>query len=385
MPVVDIHTHVYPPSYISLLRSRTSPPYIRDFADLPPSESSRLIILPGEESAPASARGRPVGPAFWSVDEKLRFMDAHGISASVLSLANPWLDFLPADEAADAARAVNDDVDALCAACPGRLYAFGTLPLAAPAADIVREVARLAGMRYMRGVVMGTAGLGRGLDDPALEPVWAALERSNSLVFLHPHYGLPAALYGPRAAAEYGHVLPLALGFPLETTIAVARMLLGGVWDRRTGLRVLLAHSGGALPFLAGRIESCIAHDGHLVAEGKTKNRRSLWEVLKENVYLDAVIYSEVGLKAAVDASGADRLMFGRMEVFERGDFHGNAKEFHRHRSSVFPAARGRGRAVAKRQNKLRGDRAGIWRGQGEGRRRLRWECSEDTRPKRDN
>ena len=74
---------------------------------------------------------------------------------------------------------------------------------------------------------------------------------------------------------------------------------------------MLIAHSGGTLPFLAGRIESCVAHDAHLKKEGKIKNRRDVWEVLKNNIYLDAVIYADIGLKAAIDASGADRLMFG--------------------------------------------------------------------------
>ena len=157
---------------------------------------------------------------------------------------------------------------------------------------------------------MGTSGLGRGLDDLELEPVWAALQEEKQMVFIHPHYGLPNEVYGPRAGA-YGHVLPLALGFPMETTIAVTRMLVSGVWDRYQDLNVLLAHSGGTLPFLAGRIESCILHDGRLKKDGKLKGRRTVWDVLRKNVYLDAVVYGEAGLKAAIEVSGADRLMFG--------------------------------------------------------------------------
>lgn len=124
-------------------------------------------------------------------------------------------------------------------------------------------------------------------------------------------------MYGPRAS-EYGHVLPLALGFPLETTITITRMILSGVWDRFPKLSILIAHSGGTLPFLAGRIESCIAHDAHMKKEGTAENRRDVWDILKNNVYLDAVIYADVGLKAAVDASGADRLMFGRVHQLWR-------------------------------------------------------------------
>lgn len=325
-------------------------PYVRTF---PPDETPRLIVLPGEDAsgATSTARGRPIGPAYYDVSAKLAFMDAHRIDISVISQANPWLDFVAADEAAAMARRINDDIDSMCAAAPGRLFAFGTLPLSAAAPqDAVDEVKRLLGLRYMRGVVMGTGGrAGRGLDDLDMDPVYAALQEARLPVFLHPHYGLPSEVYGPRAA-EYGHVLPLAMGcvssihsiplaallwrlarlarakrtsmvltmvvvgdgrFPLETTIAVARMLLSGVFDRFPRLTVLLAHSGGTLPFLAGRLESCIAHDAHLLRTGRLKNRRSLWDVLRTNILLDAVVYSEVGLKAAIDASGADRVLFG--------------------------------------------------------------------------
>ncbi|KAL0253143.1 hypothetical protein SLS55_010595 [Diplodia seriata] len=322
MPTVDVHTHVYPPSYMALLRSRTTVPYIRNFPDAP--DSARLIILPGEDSAstPSTSRGRPIGPEYHSIAHKLAFMDAHHISASVISLANPWLDFLTDDPAAAArtASAINDEIEALCAAHPRRLYHFATLPLSASAAAVCAEIARIAdgSLPHCRGVIIGTSGLGAGagLDDPLLEPVWAALAEGDLLAFVHPHYGLPAGVYGPRAAAEYGHVLPLAVGFPVETTVAVARMLLGGVWERHGALKVLLAHSGGTLPFLAGRIESCVAHDGHLKGVGRTERMRSLWEVLRTNVYLDAVVYSELGLKAAVEASGKDRIMFGTDHPF---------------------------------------------------------------------
>ncbi|KAH7555630.1 hypothetical protein BM1_07253 [Bipolaris maydis] len=292
-------------------------------------DSARLIILPGEDdpSMPSTSRGRPIGQEYYEIKEKIAFMDLHKIDKSVISLANPWLDFLPAEEAGEAAKKINDDVNDQCSQYPGRLYFFGTLPLSASPEVITAEIERLSTLKYARGVIMGTSGLGQGLDDAKLDPVYAALEKHQQLIFLHPHYGLPASVYGPRAS-EYGHVLPLALGFPLETTIAVSRMLLSGVWDRFTKLSVLLAHSGGTLPFLAGRIESCILHDGHLKKHGKTQNRRDVWDILKTNIYLDAVIYSEVGLKAALDASGSDRLLFGTDHPFFP-PLEEDAKEWH--------------------------------------------------------
>ncbi|PYH43861.1 amidohydrolase family protein [Aspergillus saccharolyticus JOP 1030-1] len=332
--IVDIHTHVYPPSYMQMLRARKTVPYVHDPAD---NATPRLIILSSDDDAsiPIDQRGRPVDSSYYDIDVKLAFMRRHGINSSVISLANPWLDFLEPDEAQTWAERINDDLEATCARVnravdpentlqlheKETLFAFGALPLSAPSADVVvREIERLKTLPHLRGVIMGTTGLGKGLDDGRLDPVWKALQDTDSLLFLHPHYGLPdEAFGGPEAMNRYGHVLPLALGFPLETTIAVTRMLLAGVFDRFPGLKILLAHSGGTLPFLAGRIESCILHERKFIANGGDVPgpQRSVWDVLNTNIYLDAVVYGTAGLKAAVTAAGgADRLLFGTDHPF---------------------------------------------------------------------
>ncbi|UKZ63313.1 uncharacterized protein TrAtP1_004543 [Trichoderma atroviride] len=320
--VVDIHTHMYPPSYIKILESRSTIPLVRSFPQAP---DPRLILLEAEvksleeatNNPEAKLPGRPLTSHFASLAQKVHFMDTHSIDISVISLANPWLDFLSASESGKMGESVNEEFSRMCSEHPGRLFFFATLPLTAPLETVLASVSHVQGLKYCRGIILGTSGLGKGLDDPALLPIFEAVAAARLTVFLHPHYGLPNEVWGPRASAEYGHVLPLALGFPMETTIAVARMYLSGVFDKVRDLRMILAHSGGTLPFLAGRIESCIMHDGQLVKEGKAgKGRRTIWEVLKEQLYLDAVIYSEVGLKAAIDASGADRLMFGTDHPF---------------------------------------------------------------------
>ncbi|OAL21168.1 hypothetical protein AYO20_11424 [Fonsecaea nubica] len=328
--VVHIHTHMYPPSYIKLLSSRTTVPYIHQPTETPDADP-RLIILASDDdpSRPKSSRGRPVDSTYSSFDQKRAFMRRHGISCSVVSLANPWLDFLDPATALQTAQEINNDLDAACAENNSvasashdglKLYAFGCLPLSAPAKDIVSEIHRLKSLRHVKGVIMGTTGLGNGLDDPALDDVYSALASTATLVFLHPHYGLPdSAFGGPDVVAKSGHVLPLALGFPLETTIAVSRMYLSGVFDRHPQLQFLLAHSGGTLPFLAGRIESCVAHEREFIANGGHRQgpQRSIWDVLHTNIYLDAVIYGQPGLKAAIEAAGSvDRVMFGTDHPF---------------------------------------------------------------------
>ncbi|KZZ97624.1 amidohydrolase [Moelleriella libera RCEF 2490] len=250
--VVDIHTHMYPPQYIKMLEARDTIPLVRHFPQSP--SAPRLVLLESEipalqkalhhdddDAAAAKPPGRPLTSHFVSLDQKMHFMDTHRIDISVISLANPWLDFVDAAQSGDVARSVNAEFDDMCRRHHGRLFFFGTLPLTAP-------------LDTIRGA----------------------------------------------------------------TTVAVARMYLAGVFDRVPRLRMLLAHSGGTLPFLAGRIESCLVHDAQLVRDGKVSpRRRTVWDVLREHVYLDAVIYSDVGLKAAIHASGgADRLMFGTDHPF---------------------------------------------------------------------
>jgi aminocarboxymuconate-semialdehyde decarboxylase len=123
--LVDVHTHMYPPSYLAMLRSRKTVPYVRDY---PSDPISRLVILPGEDepvktendqSSPVqtSPPGRPIGPEYSDVEAKIAFMDFHKIDTSVISLANPWLDFVAAQDAVKIATQTNDELNELCGRC----------------------------------------------------------------------------------------------------------------------------------------------------------------------------------------------------------------------------------------------------------------------------
>ncbi|KAG9049653.1 hypothetical protein FS837_009624 [Tulasnella sp. UAMH 9824] len=249
----------------------------------------RLVILNDEPGG-----GRPVGPQYWDRGEKLKFMDKHGIDISVISTANPWLDPIPASEAVSLAEDLNTDLEEFCSGSPllpsdgsfKRLYGLGLLPLVSgvPIQSILDTISQVSTLPHLKGVIMGTRGLGKGLDDEALEPVWEAIAKAGLVIFLHPHYGVAEGKeWGEK---DNGHVLPLALGFPMETTIAITRLILSGVYDRHPSLKILLAHSGGCLPQLSSRLSSCVTHDP--IVAGRLKHDVR-WYLGK--LWFDAVAY----------------------------------------------------------------------------------------------
>ncbi|TPX33681.1 aminocarboxymuconate-semialdehyde decarboxylase [Synchytrium microbalum] len=300
--IVDIHTHVYLPRYMDLLRQRSTVP--RAFKNEKGEE--RLLILPSEDVDLSTRFGRPIGPEYYDINVKLDFMKRHGISKSIISIANPWLDFLPPTTSTPLATSLNNDLQHLCTSNPS-LYAFGILPTTVP--SMVAEIHRIATLSRLKGVIISTLGAGNGLDDDAMDPVWGALEEKGLTAFVHPHYGVGDAAFGGRAN---GHVMGLALGFPFETTVAVSRLILAGVFDRYEKLKLLLAHSGGTLPFLAGRLDSCVAHDPVVKTRLKHPPSRYL-----RKLYYDAVVYHPSGVAATVDfLGGCENMMFGTDNPF---------------------------------------------------------------------
>jgi predicted TIM-barrel fold metal-dependent hydrolase len=296
---IDVHTHVYPPRYVAMLRARRSVPRI-----VTVDGQDRMQILPGEDAAAGKdaslAAGRPIGSEHWDPRRKLAFMAHHGIAVSLVSPANPWLDFLPPDEAAGMSTAVNEDMETLCADSAGRFVGLGLLPMNNPSAA-AEELACLARLPHLRGAIIGSLGAGKGLDDPALDAVWAAAERHGQMIFLHPHYGM-----GNEKLGAYGTAMLLSLSFPFETATAVARMILGGVFDRFPALRFMVSHAGGALPYLAGRLDAALVADH----ASPVRLRQPPSAYLKQ-LYYDAIGYQLASLRLLISLAGHERIMFG--------------------------------------------------------------------------
>src|SRR5690606_14392467 len=149
--------------------------------------------------------------------------DRNGIDRSVVSLGNPWLDPFDGDDSPEIARELNAELAGYGEATGGRVVGMGVLPSnsIADAVIIAAEIAETAGLH---GVIVGSRICGRTLDDAELEPLWAELARTGLPVFLHPHYSA-----APTELTGFGHALPVSVGFPLETTIALSRFVFAGV------------------------------------------------------------------------------------------------------------------------------------------------------------
>mmetsp|Transcript_8939 Transcript_8939/g.13427 ORF Transcript_8939/g.13427 Transcript_8939/m.13427 type:complete len:372 (+) Transcript_8939:30-1145(+) len=300
IPAIDVHTHMYLPGYMNILRKRVDIPRVASI-----DGSDRLIILPGEDAEKTTNVGRPIGREYWDVNAKLKYMDQHGIQTSVVSLANPWLDFIEGDEAESVAQELNDELQTMCDNSNGRLYGFATLPVRNTAAS-VREVERISKLEHVRGVILGTPGAGKGLDDEGMRDVLGAIEANNLMIFMHPHYGV-----GNEHFHDSGHSLFLALGFPFETTVAVSRLIVSGTLDRFPNLRLLVAHAGAAMPALVGRLDSCVAHD--IAVSSRLKHAPT--EYL-QRMYFDAIAYSEPAMDCLIKFVGVERIMFGTDNPF---------------------------------------------------------------------
>lgn len=299
--VIDVHTHLYPRRYVDFLRARTEVPRIAGEVG-----SERFVIF--EEEAKGNG-GRPIDTTYWEVSEKLAFMDRHGIDQSVISIGNPWLDPIPADQGAELARRLNDDLASLEGDTGGRMCGLGVLP-PGRVADAVAVAKEIAGTPTLHGVITGPRPCGLMLDDKDLDPLWKVLDESGVAVFLHPHYG--AAM---NDLAGYGHALPIGIAFPVETTIAVARLVFAGVLGRFPDLKIMAAHGAGTVPYLAGRLDAAWRSDPstHVrLPHPPSSDLARLWA--------DAVLYHPRAMRAAADLVGASKLMFGTDHPFSVSD-----------------------------------------------------------------
>ena len=284
--IIDVHSHVLPASTLAELERDPE----RFDAGFETIGDTRYLVVMGR-------RRGPVRDQWFDVERRLSDMDAAGIDIQVLSpspsLLSYWAE--PA-RAAETAAAMNQGVADMVAQTD-RFWGIGQLPLQSTEHSL-RELDHIRELGLL-GVEVGANVEQKELDDESLEPVWAKLSEWEMPVFIHPVN--PTLI--PRL--EPYHLTNL-IGNPLDTTIAISRLILSGVLIRHPGVRFYLAHAGGFMPYLYGRIDHAFR-----AREDTSSVIDVLPSTLLERCWFDTIAHAEPPLRYLISSMGDERVVVG--------------------------------------------------------------------------
>ena len=283
---LDLHTHYYPPAYFERIERSGG-----DFSFGTSPTGQRIIRYRG-------ARFFGITAPMTDVAKRLEDMDRVGIDTEVLSLSTPNVYFVEGKAQANVARMVNDAYAELAAMHPGRFLGFASIPMDDPDAAL-RELERAVEELQMQGVILLSNIRGRALADPLYRPFFEEADRRRLRVFVHPMI--------PVAADEFtDFVLGPLVGFPFDTTLAIAKLCFAGVFKQLPNIRWLVAHAGGAVPYLMERLDS----GWRDFAECRV-NIDEPPSVYLRRLYYDTVTFSPHNLRLLRDVVGTEHMVMG--------------------------------------------------------------------------
>src|SRR5262245_4687602 len=257
----------------------------------------------------------PLDLLLYDIEGRLAHLRARDVALQLISPPPPLV--AAPGHAADAAltRALN--------ASTAKLVADGEGLLAGLAVPAVGEPERAAGelraaieRHRFPGVMLPSSAGDRPLDDPAFAPLFTAIEEMRLFVFMH-----PTGSYLSAGLRDF--TLPIVVGWPTETSVAVARLIFSGTLKRHPGLKLVLAHGGGTLPYLLGRLDlaySAPHHEANPACRAHIDHPPSHY---LRQLYFDSAVLNPKTLGFLIDEMGADRVLFGSDFPYEIGDADG--------------------------------------------------------------
>jgi len=294
---IDIHTHILTEETIGLLAKEA--PWVAP--KLTPIDADFAVL------EVAGTPYKPFPRGGWELERRFADMDAAEVNVHVLS-ATPQTYLYDQDPALTVATSTlqNDQIAKLTKTHPDRFMGIATLPMQAPeqAADELRRAVRELGMH---GAMIGSNIAGKNLDNPALEPVWVAAAELGAFMMIH-----PTNVAGADRLRSY--YLANLIGNPLDTTIAAACLVFGGVMERHPKLNVCLVHGGGFVPYQAGRW----AHGWHVRPEPKVNIKQSP-EPWIDRFYYDTILHAKPQLEFLVNSVGPSRVLLGSDYPYDMG------------------------------------------------------------------
>jgi predicted TIM-barrel fold metal-dependent hydrolase len=288
---IDVQTHFLPSAVIRALEGR--------------SEIPRIVRRNGAryvEYGRVRGAAYPLLPEMIDIDLKLEQMNRQGVGMSVLSVNIPGLDWFDAADAAVIARDTNDELRALVEANPKRLASFAALPMQVPEKAAV-ELDRAMDIG-MQGTMLYSNVAGRSLDDPDFAVVFDTAAALSAPVLIHPTYPLSAGLFDAYAFVP-------VIGFLVDSSTAVLRLIFAGLFDRNPQLRLILGHLGGFIPYLLGRID----YESSRIPGGLGMLEVQPSEHVRK-LYVDTVSAWPPALRLAIDFFGIQRILFATDHPF---------------------------------------------------------------------
>jgi aminocarboxymuconate-semialdehyde decarboxylase len=286
---IDIYNHVMPVRYLEMMKQ-----HFKDAGIVKRMSGIRVL---------------------WDIEARVEMLGQWPEVQQVLTLSLPGPELVGGpDLSPELARIANDDMTAMCAKWPKKFPAFvASLPMNnVPAAleEMDRAITRLGA----RGVQILTSVNGRPLDEPEFFPVFERVTRKYEMpVWMHPARPASRADYPTESKSKYE--IWQVLGWPYETSAAMARMVFSGLFDRLPGMRLITHHCGAMIPFFAGRAETLWAQLGSRTADedyesllkGMAKKPIEYFKMF----YADTVLGgSASALRCGLDFFGADRIVF---------------------------------------------------------------------------
>ncbi|HEY3933923.1 MAG TPA: amidohydrolase family protein [Gemmatimonadales bacterium] len=282
MPVIDVHNHYYPPEFIDAIRRGPSVLEVRDDA-----EGNPVFYSPGDYNI--AVRGHR------DLAYREEVLAHEGVDRQLISLTCPGTLMEPADRSAALATLVNDAMAEVAATRGKSFTPFATLPLNNPAAS-VQEFERIHAMGLKGCMLMSNAN-GVALADQRFWPLYERASEAKTIFYIHPTFPV-----GVEAMQDYW-LMPLT-GFLFDTTLAAAHLVFAGVPERFPGIRWVLGHLGGTIPYLAERLD----RGYEAFSDCRVKISRPPSSYLKE-FYYDTVNFDPKAVQLAIDFAGASQIL----------------------------------------------------------------------------
>jgi aminocarboxymuconate-semialdehyde decarboxylase len=285
MAIVDVHNHYYPPEYLDAIVR--GPASVRVTMD---DDGNPCLHYPGDTNV--AVRGHR------DLAYREEVLARHGVDVQVLTFTTPGVHVEPPARAAAFARLVNDALAAAVARPGGRFTALATLPLNDPEASVA-ELERAMRELGLPGAMLFSNVNGVPLADPRYEALYERANALDAVLYIH-----PTSPVGVESMTEFW-LMPL-LGFTFDTTLAAAHLVFRGVPRRHPRVRWVLGHLGGAIPYLAERLDRGF----HAFRECRAHIDRPPSEYLKR-FYYDTVNFDPGALRLALEFAGPDQVLAG--------------------------------------------------------------------------